>query len=119
MPKLKTDEEKFRGLRRFNAAMFVLHFVQAILLLIITYMVIGQDVSLPVKSYFLTDFDPVTQTVSGVEETLFSLPWWRVSCSSRRSIICSSPGRCTSATRRVSGRGTTISAGTSTPSPPR
>lgn len=74
MAKLKTEEEKFRGLRRFNAAMFVLHFVQAVALLVITYIVIGQDVSLPVKSYFLTNFDPVTQTISGVEETLFSLP---------------------------------------------
>ncbi|NLK26627.1 MAG: heliorhodopsin HeR [Euryarchaeota archaeon] len=74
MVKVQTDEEKFLSLRRFNAAMFILHLIQAIAILVITYLIIQQDVSLPVRSYFLSNYDPVTQVVTESAQTLFEMP---------------------------------------------
>jgi hypothetical protein len=48
--------------------------LQAIAILVVTYVVIGEDVTLPVRSYFLTNYDPVTQTVTEAAQTLVNLP---------------------------------------------
>jgi hypothetical protein len=70
---VKTEESKLRGLRRFNAAMFFLHFLQAIAILVITYVVIGEDVTLPVRSYVVPNPDPLTLALTESVQPLVTL----------------------------------------------
>jgi hypothetical protein len=64
----RTDEIKFRKLRRFNGVMGVLHAIQGIIILALT-----NDFALPVQSNFLR-YDPVTETLSQNLETIVEIP---------------------------------------------
>ncbi len=65
---MTSDEEgKFKRLRNFNAAMGVVHLVQAILML-----ALSNDFSLPVTRSFV-EFDVATQTLVPASETLFRI----------------------------------------------
>lgn len=61
------QEKKLKGLKKFNLVMAFLHFVQGILML-----VLSTDFSLPVTSSFLK-FDPAIQKLLPEQETLFNL----------------------------------------------
>ncbi len=61
------DRAKLVSLRRFNIGMAILHFVQGVAMLILS-----SDFALPVTSAFLK-FDPSTQSLNPVPETLFNL----------------------------------------------
>lgn len=63
----KTEEARFRGLRRFNGAMGVLHLIQAGLIL-----VLSNSYSLPVKTTFL-HYDPTTNAAFWVTDTIANL----------------------------------------------
>ncbi|MFP4545359.1 MAG: heliorhodopsin HeR [Methanomassiliicoccales archaeon] len=64
----KSEEVKYKKLRKFNGAMGVLHTVQGALVLALT-----NDYSLPIQSNFLR-FDPVTETFSQNLETVVEVP---------------------------------------------
>lgn len=61
-------EKCFKKLRLFNGVMGVFHLFQAIVMV-----VLSNDYSLPV-TYSFPQFDPVTQTISPVSETLIEVP---------------------------------------------
>ena len=63
-----TEESKFSRLRKFNGVMAVVHFIQAVLIL-----VLANNTSQPIYSYFLK-FDPATQSLVSQQEVLFNLP---------------------------------------------
>ncbi|NLT38497.1 MAG: heliorhodopsin HeR [Methanomassiliicoccus sp.] len=63
-----TEEVKLRNLRRFNAVMAAVHFLQGILIL-----VLSNNVTLPIKTYYL-NFDTVTQSLVPTAQTLYDLP---------------------------------------------
>jgi hypothetical protein len=62
-----SDESKFLSLRRFNAAMAVLHAIQGILVLVLT-----NDSTLPITASYV-DYDPVTETFASSQTTLANL----------------------------------------------
>ena len=62
------DDPRYAKLRKFNAAMGLFHFVQAVLMVLVS-----NSVSLPIKSNFLY-YDEVAQTISTRTEVLFELP---------------------------------------------
>jgi hypothetical protein len=65
---MTSDEEgKFKRLRNFNAAMGVVHLIQAIMML-----ALSNDFSLPVTRSYL-EFDAATQTLVPASETLFRI----------------------------------------------
>ena len=63
----ESEERKFTSLRRFNAAMAVLHAVQGVLVL-----VLSNDNTLPITASYV-DYDPVTETFISTQTTLADL----------------------------------------------
>lgn len=63
----RSDDQRFRRLRLFNAAMGLFHLIQGVVMLILS-----SDFSLPVTTAFL-DFDEETQKLFSNSETLFEL----------------------------------------------
>jgi hypothetical protein len=61
------DDVKFKKLRNFNIAMGILHFLQGILML-----VLSNSFSLPVMETLL-QYDPISQTINPVTNTLINL----------------------------------------------
>ncbi|MBI0584345.1 MAG: heliorhodopsin HeR [Methanomassiliicoccus sp.] len=59
---------KFRRLRRFNGVMAIVHFLQALLIL-----VLANNTTQPILTNFLR-FDPATQTLVSQQEVLYNLP---------------------------------------------
>jgi hypothetical protein len=62
-----TSSERYRGLRRFNLVIGLVHLIQAAALA-----ALSNDLSFPVFAFFLTD-DPVAQQGLGEPELLFSI----------------------------------------------
>ncbi len=65
---VSSEETKLRNLRRFNAVMAVVHFVQGILIL-----ALSNDVTLPIKTNYL-NYDTIAQALTPVSQTLYDLP---------------------------------------------
>lgn len=65
----KTNESTFRNLRRFNLFMGLFHFIQGVLMLILSDL----DFKLPVTTSFL-EYDEVTEKLVSNPETAFHLP---------------------------------------------
>ncbi|MDD1767436.1 MAG: heliorhodopsin HeR [Methanomassiliicoccales archaeon] len=64
----RSEDTKFRSLRRFNAIMGVIHTAQGILML-----ALSSDFSLPIKSSFL-QYDPISQAIVPVTKTIIDVP---------------------------------------------
>jgi hypothetical protein len=62
------DDPRYTKLRKFNAAMGLFHFIQAVLMVLVS-----NSVSLPIRSNFLY-YDEVARTISTKSEVLFELP---------------------------------------------